>query len=219
MSVSSPRPFIQQCSLRVSAVILEAAGHDPRYLLLLPGLFTAPEGDPYPNIADNLDALFIAEEKYPAGLRRCQSVSSLDLPPINRFAVFNPCLQLDARGITPFLPYVIRGDLHSLLDVDKSGAFALEDVVSLLIHHTDSLLTFLQVGNQSSLNDVNLNLGVGASPDREDPSPVRDTNHFGNPYCNFKTIIMTTFLVIPMSIILGVFATYFLGFYQTPFHP
>jgi len=216
VSVSSPRPFIQQCFSRVSAVILEAAGHDPRYLLLLPGLFTAPEGDPYPNIADNLDALFIAEEKYPAGLRRCQSDNSLDLPLINRFVVFNPCLQLDARGITPFLPYVIRGDLLSLLDVDESGASALENVVSLLTYRADSPLTFLQVRNQSSLNDVDLSLGVGASPDREEPSPVRDADHFDNTYCDSKTII---FVVIPMSIILGVLATYFLGFYRTPFHP
>ena len=218
MSVPSPRASIQQCSLRVSAVILKAAGHDPRYLLVLPGLFTAPEGNPYSNIADNLDALFVAEQKYPADLRRCQSVSSLDPPPIDRFAVFNPCLQLDARGITPFLPYVIRGDLVSLLDVDENAAFALEDVVSLLIHGTDSPLTFLQVGNQGSLNDVDLSLGVGASPDGRDPSPVPgdvhcDADRFGNPYWDFKTIAVTAFLVIPTFTIIGVLATYFLGFY------
>ena len=91
--------------------------------------------------------------------------------PIDRFAVFNPCLQLDARGITPFLPYVIRGDLLSLLDVDENAAFALEDVVSLPIHRTDSLLTLLQVGNQSSLNDVDPSLGSGGSPNGEDPPP------------------------------------------------
>jgi hypothetical protein len=194
----------------VSTVILEAAGSDPRYLLLLPGLFTAPEGDPYPNVADNLDALFVAEEKYPADLQRCQSVDPLDPPPVNRFTVFNPCLQLDARGITPFLPYVIRGDLLSLLDVDE--------IVSCLIHRTDLLLTPLQVGNQSPLSGVGPGLGCGASFDREEFSlvpgdPPCDADGLGTLYWDFKTITTTASLVALALIIVGVLATYFLGFY------
>lgn len=50
-------------------------------------------------------------------------------------------------GITPSLPYVVRGDLLTLLDADENAAFALEGVVSLLICRANSLLTLLQVGN------------------------------------------------------------------------
>ena len=51
--------------------------------------------------------------------------------PTNDFVVFNPCVKLDASGITPFLPYIIRGDLIRLLDNGNNGSSALRDVVSL----------------------------------------------------------------------------------------
>lgn len=59
--------------------ILEAAGRDPRYLPLLPALFTVPDGNPYANLVDNFYDLFRAESTYPLGLWRCQFVSPLYL--------------------------------------------------------------------------------------------------------------------------------------------
>lgn len=90
--------------------------------------------------------------------------------------------------------------------------------MSRLIHRTDSLLTLLQVGNQNSLNDVDPGPGGGASPDREDPSPIPgdapcDADDLGNLRWNFNTITTTAILAIPMSIILGVLTAYFLRFY------
>ena len=49
----------------------------------------------------------------------------------NCFAVFNQYLLLDARGITPFLPYIIRGDLIRFLDNDNNTPLAPQDLVSL----------------------------------------------------------------------------------------
>ncbi|KAF9642202.1 hypothetical protein BDM02DRAFT_3133249 [Thelephora ganbajun] len=95
---------VQYPNAHVRHYILQAAGHDPRYLPLLPVLFTAPDDNLYANIADNFYDLFNAEAEYPIGLRH----------------LFNPCIMLDARGITPFLPYIIRGDLIRLLDDDKN---------------------------------------------------------------------------------------------------
>ena len=50
--------------------------------------------------------------------------------PANRLIVFNPCIKLDASGIAPFLPYIIRGDLIRLLDNDNNTPFTLQRVVS-----------------------------------------------------------------------------------------
>ena len=60
-------------------------------------------------------------------------VSSLALRwyPHSSIVVFNPCLQLDASGIAPFLPYVIRGDLNRLLDNDINTPSTLLVPVSL----------------------------------------------------------------------------------------
>lgn len=93
-----------------------------------------PDGNPYPNIADNFYALYNAEAKYPDDLRHRQSTDLFRLSesPTEYFVVFNACLQLDPKGITPFLPYVIRGDLVGLLDINKDSPFTAEDVVSLL---------------------------------------------------------------------------------------
>ena len=83
-------------------------------MLLLPVLFTVSEEVPTPSIADTLDNLFAAEATYPAGLRRCKSNHRTGVP-ADFFVDFNPCVQIDARGITPFLPYIIRSDLIRLL--------------------------------------------------------------------------------------------------------
>jgi hypothetical protein len=91
-----------------------------------------PDGNPYPTIAGNFYALYNAEAKYPVDLRHCQSINAPHLsgPPANYSVDFNSCLQLDPSGITPFLPYVIRGDLVSLLDNDDNSVpFASEGAV------------------------------------------------------------------------------------------
>ena len=126
--------LIPHLSSQVSTDILEAAGRDPRYLPLLPVLFAVPDGNPYPNIVDNFYALYDAEAKYPDDLQHCQSTnpSHPPRPHTNYFVVFNPCLQLDPRGITPFLPYVIHGDLVSLLDDDDNVPFTSEGTVRFL---------------------------------------------------------------------------------------
>ena len=83
-------------------------------------------------------------------------------------------------------------------------------------HHTDSLLTLLQVGNQSSLNNIDPGLGGDASPGKGF-SPVPgdtpcDADDLGNLYWDLKTITITAFLVILVSIIVGVLTAHFLGF-------
>ncbi|KAF9786621.1 hypothetical protein BJ322DRAFT_1019257 [Thelephora terrestris] len=97
---------VQRPDAYLRRYILEAAGRDPRYLPLLPEFFTVPDNNPYASIAGNFYALYDAEAKYPSDLRY----------------LFNPCLQLNPREITPFLPYVIRGDLVSLLDKDNTSS-------------------------------------------------------------------------------------------------
>ena len=90
-----------------------------------------PEGDPVANIVENFYNLFDAESTYPAGLRHCQSLNLSHPYPTDCFLVFNPCLQLDAGGITPFLPYIIRGDLNRLLCDDSNLPSTPPDLVGL----------------------------------------------------------------------------------------
>ena len=63
--------------------------------------------------------------------------------PTDCFAVFNPYLKLDARGITPFIPSIIRGDLVRLLDNDNGTSPTPQDSVSLSKALTNQLSTFL----------------------------------------------------------------------------
>ena len=65
----------------ISTDILEAAGRDPRYILLLPVLFV-PEEVPAPSIAETLDDLFAAEAQYPADLRHCEFNHNTGAPPL-----------------------------------------------------------------------------------------------------------------------------------------
>jgi hypothetical protein len=127
---SPPSHALNTSSHQISEVILEAAGRDPRYLPLLPGLFTVPDNTPYTNIAENFYALFNAEAKYPADLRHCWTINSPVCSQLMNFVVFNPCLQLDAKGITPFLPYVIHGDLVGILNTGNKVTSKSEGVVS-----------------------------------------------------------------------------------------
>ena len=63
--------------------------------------------------------------------------------PTDCFAVFNTYLNLDARGITPFLPSIIRGDLVRLLVNDDDTSPTPQDSVSLSKALTNQLSTFL----------------------------------------------------------------------------
>jgi hypothetical protein len=89
---------------------------------------------------------------------------------------------LDPRGITPFLPYVIRGDLVSLLDSDNGSTFISEDAVSFLDHFTDHLPTFLQMNPPNDVGSIAL--GGSASDEDDHLAPATDQQSSDLPYCD-----------------------------------
>ncbi|KAF9786618.1 hypothetical protein BJ322DRAFT_1106748 [Thelephora terrestris] len=178
--VSGQRP-----DAHVKRYILEAAGRDPRYLPLLPGLFlfAVPNGNPHTDIADNFDALNDAEAKYPDNLQHCPFINPSHLPGFatNQFVVFNPCLQLDPRGITPFLPYIIRGDLVSLLDNDIKVISSLWES-TLASNRSDRSPTPARDRSPTPARDRS------PTPVRDrSPTPAHDDEDF-RPRWDFKTI-------------------------------
>ncbi|KAF9790984.1 hypothetical protein BJ322DRAFT_1017589 [Thelephora terrestris] len=146
--------------------ILEAAGRDPRYLPLLPGLFlfAVPNGNPHTDIADNFDAIYDAEAKYPDNLQHRPFINPSHLPGFATDQFLGP------RGITPFLPYVIRGDLVSLLDND--------------INVIASKLDYPRPPNDAGSSAIGT---LASNRSDRSPTPAHDDDDF-RPRWDFKTI-------------------------------
>lgn len=76
--------FIPTASRKcILADLLAAVRYDPRYLPILPALFTVPDTGQTPSVANMFYSLLDLEEIYPPNLRRCQSTHPI---------YFVPCL-------------------------------------------------------------------------------------------------------------------------------